>query len=250
MQRKLLLFDVDGTLTESSKKIDAEMLDILHQLKGESIDLGVVGGGTFAKIQSQLDFFPFDYFFSDCGSTFHLKNKTTGEYEFQYQNILLEHELYMSMTPLIRKSLLFIVDHLNNVSGHFIDVRSGLIYISLIGLQATDEQREQFILEDVEANYRQLLLDELKEEAKKLHIGDKIRITLGGNTGIAIYPTEWDKVQVLKHIPIQNYHRIFYFGDRYTPDGNDYRIIHHPQIIGIPVQRPRETKLLLRAEFL
>lgn len=250
MQRILLLFDVDGTLTESAKNIDTEMLDILNALKEKSIDLGVVGGGTFTKIQSQLQSFPFDYFFSDCGSTFHLRNNETGEYEFQYRNILLEHELYLSMIPLIKICLSFVSDTLNNISGHFVDVRSGLIYVSLIGMQATEEQRDQFIINDLEANYRYLLLDELKRKVKDDGLEDKIRITLGGKTGIAIYPTEWDKVQIIKHLPIQKYNSVFYFGDRYTQEGNDYRIIHHPQIIGVPVQQPRDTKLLIRGEFL
>jgi phosphomannomutase len=58
--------------------------------------------------------------------------------------------------------------------------------------------------------------------------------------GISIYPTEWDKIQVLKYIQSE-YNEIHYFGDRYQEDGNDFRIIHDSHVIGHCVNSYMDT---------
>ena len=73
----MILFDLDGTLVESSKKINIEMHKYLEQLKDKNYMLGIVGGGTFDKIIYQLDKskYLFDYIFSECGSIIHKLQK-------------------------------------------------------------------------------------------------------------------------------------------------------------------------------
>jgi len=67
---KLLLFDVDGTLVDSSYKISEEHGVILNRLK-ENYDIGIVGGGKLDKILNQLNnkvFFK--HYFTECGSCY------------------------------------------------------------------------------------------------------------------------------------------------------------------------------------
>lgn len=52
-----------------------------------------------------------------------------------------------------------------------------------------------------------------------------------GIVGIAIYPTKWNKVQVLNWIKCDEYETICYFGDKYLTNGNDYELINNPNII-------------------
>ena len=67
----LIIFDVDGTLVESSKKINPKYALILNQLKNK-FKIGVCGGGTLEKILYQLDNqIQFDYYYSECGCVFH-----------------------------------------------------------------------------------------------------------------------------------------------------------------------------------
>ncbi len=80
-------------------------------------------------------------------------------------------------------------------------------------------------------NYRQILLDILKEKSVELEIDDKIFIGYGGSVGIAIYPIEYDKTQILEHLQ-NKYNEIHYFGDKYQIDGNDYNIINNKNVIG------------------
>ena len=84
-----------------------------------------------------------------------------------------------------------------NITGHFVDLRNGIIYISLIGMQANEDERLYFKDLDKVFNIRKQLLELLKEQAKKLDISDKISINYGGTVGIGIYPIEYDKKQVI-----------------------------------------------------
>ena len=70
---------------------------------------------------------------------------------------------------------------------------------------------QQIIIEPV-------LIDILKSHALYLGIGDKLDICLGGRVGIAIYPTKWNKIQVLNWLNTNNFSQIHYFGDKYLPN--------------------------------
>ncbi len=53
--RRILLFDIDGTLTPRGEKISEDMIKVLrevyHRNKG---DLGLVGGRTYGRILEQM----------------------------------------------------------------------------------------------------------------------------------------------------------------------------------------------------
>ena len=66
---KLLLFDVDGTLTVPMKPIDPEFREFLQLLRKDYL-LGVVGGSNIEKITYQLGenlFNEYDYVFPENG---------------------------------------------------------------------------------------------------------------------------------------------------------------------------------------
>ena len=53
--KTLLLFDIDGTLTESRKVIKENMVECLKKVSSyEDIDLATVGGSDLPKAQEQL----------------------------------------------------------------------------------------------------------------------------------------------------------------------------------------------------
>jgi len=234
--KSLLLFDVDGTIAESGSEIDKDIYDILKNIDTSSYDLGIVGGGVYDKIKTQIKDLSFQYIFSECGSVYHYKE------EKKYENSFVNHELFPYLHLFIKKSFEWIQKILKEASGHYIDIRNGLLYISLIGMQSTKSYREYFYQEDKQYHYRENLLQELKEIARNEGIDDKIKIVLGGSTGIAIYPKEWSKLQILNVIYKREYEKVYFFGDRYEPNGNDYDLIHHSDIIGIKVDTLEDTK--------
>jgi len=81
---------------------------------------------------------------------------------------------------------------------------------------------------------------------------DKIDVVQGGSVGIAIYPSEYDKIQVLDYFEKNNYKydEISYFGDKYNLGGNDYKLLHHPRVTGYKTDSPEMTNQLLVDNFL
>ena len=132
------------------------------------------------------------------------------------------------------------------LTGNFIDLRTGIIYISLIGLNANEDERNYFKELDEKLNYRKRLLDILQNKALDLNIYNKIHIVYGGSVGIAIYPSEHDKKQIMNHINHNDYSEIHYFGDKYLQDGNDYLLLHHEFVIGHKVYNVSDTYKILK----
>lgn len=225
--KKLYLFDVDGTLIESSKKIKPEHSLILNKLK-EKYDIGLVGGGELKKILHQFNNeIYFTHYFTECGSVYNLNSEKFGiKLNKIYSKNIRDHLLYQDINALIKISLKFISDVTYTITGNFIDLRVGLVYISLIGMSANEEERQYFIEIEKKENIRKKLINLLKDEAKKREVDDKLAINIGGSVGIAIYPIENDKVQVLEYIKKSyDYDEVYYFGDKYENGGNDYEII-------------------------
>ena len=82
-----------------------------------------------------------------------------------------------------------------------------------------------------------------------MNIQDGIDIVYGGSVGIAIYPKEYDKIQVLESININKYSEIHYFGDKYLIDGNDYKLLNHNDIIGHNIDSVKQTEDIIEHLF-
>ncbi len=246
MKKNIFLFDVDGTLVESGDVISHSNSIILNKLKeNPNNEIGIVGGGDIKKIMYQMDnqIF-FDHYFSECGCVYHTLGHNNNLVE-KYKKNIRENTLYPKINILIKKSLHFLSRVNYTITGNFIDLRCGIIYISLIGMSATNEEREYFKNIDKKENIRQQLLEILLREAEKLNILDKVSILEGGSVGISIYPAEYDKVQVLETINKDKYN-IFYFGDKYLPSGNDYILLRNENVTGFKINKKEETYELLQ----
>jgi phosphomannomutase len=51
--KKLVVFDLDGTLAESKSPIDAEMSALLHELCG-IVEVAIISGGSWLQFETQL----------------------------------------------------------------------------------------------------------------------------------------------------------------------------------------------------
>ena len=54
MKKILVLFDVDGTLTEPRQKITETMNEFIFCVLAKYVDIGVVGGSDLVKQKEQL----------------------------------------------------------------------------------------------------------------------------------------------------------------------------------------------------
>ena len=237
---KLILFDIDGTIAESSQQVSEEMIAKITEKMKAGYDVGIVGGGTFEKATSQLGPLKLMHYFTECGCVYHTTNSYGSIYNVYKKNIR-EHPLYSKINILVKEALQFLAKVDYEITGHFIDLRNGIIYISLIGMVATLEERAQFIELNNTHNYRKRLITLLKNKAWELKIENEIVIAEGGTVGVGIYPKEYDKVQVMEVIKPYGYKEIHYFGDKYKEDGNDYHLLNHKDIIPHRVNSLEDT---------
>jgi phosphomannomutase len=247
----LFLFDIDGTLVESSKNISSEHGLILNQLK-EKYEIGIVGGGVLNKNLEQFgEYIYFNHYLTECGCVYY-KNELKNGLKLKeiYTKNIRHHELYLQINVLIKCCLGFLSNVSYTLSGHFVDLRNGLIYISLIGTNANDDERKYFMELDAHQYIRKDLLKILHKKVENLGIKDRITICEGGNVGIAIYPNEYDKAQVVNifnnEYNNKKYDEIHYFGDKYEENGNDYNLINHECIIGHKINNYNETYEILK----
>lgn len=249
MLKKLLLFDVDGTLTETGEKIQDDMVNLLIQMHNAGYELGIVGGGKLEKILEQLDnkvFFR--HYFSECGCVYNLNIDINNlELKEIYCKNIRKHQQYNNINKLVKLAINFISNVDYTITGNFIDLRNGIIYISLIGMSANQDERKYFLELDKVYKYREKLLNMLIEKAKELRIKDYITVTYGGSVGIGIYPKEYDKEQIIQHLNISNYSIIYYFGDKYLEDGNDYKLLNNKYTVSRCVDSVDQTKKYLNA---
>ena len=242
--KDIILFDVDGTLVESGENIKkkSDKYKLLNKLKNK-YEIGIVGGGELTKILQQLDYneIKFDHYFTECGCVYYDKYLNNV-----YKKNIREHGLYDKINILIKAALNYLSNVDYTLTGHFIDLRNGIIYISMIGMKATQEERKYFKDLDKKYNHRQKLLSVLRECALSHGILNNVSINYGGSVGIGIYPIEYDKIQVLNTITKFKYNNIYYFGDKYDQDGNDYHIINHPDVSGYKINEISETYKIIK----
>ncbi len=232
-EKMILLFDIDGTICEHHSPIDQSMSNQIRSVKQKyNCDLGVVSAGNKLNIDERLGDLKreFRFIFSECGSVVYDNDKLIK------RNLIRKHKLYNSnIQRLMKHSLRFISESNYEIGGHFIDIRDGLIYISLVGLDSSFEMKEHFKKVDKKMEFRKRLLLQLNERKDK-----NVTVVLGGESGITIYPSEWDKIQILQNL--KNYQNIHYFGDSYEENGNDYRIINHEKVFGYRVDSLDDTR--------
>lgn len=248
----LILFDIDGTLTPSGNIIQNDMVHKIKQLASKNnYILGLVGGGTIEKIRYQMNktISCFKYIFAECGSVIYIKSNNSDNLELVQKKNMIDYCDRLILNDIIKSALVSIADMPIIYHGHQIDFRNGLVYISPPGMQATDYERNIFMEQDKKYNLRKKLLSKLK----LLNVDNSLEIVLGGNVGIAIYPKEWNKSQVIEYLmekTLISFNKIYYFGDRTEPDGNDYPIYSHPLINGFSVKKYHDTIDLIEKYFL
>ena len=227
--KMIMLFDVDVTLVESGQIIKDNVLNLLKNLYHKGYILGLVGGGRYEIICKQIrDKHIFDYIFAECGSVVYYKDKLINI------NNICDHPQYYLLDSIIKICLKFISQLPHTIKGQCIDIRNGMIYVSLIGIQATLEERRNFIYNDDLYQYRKQLFEIVNDEVKNTNF----EVTYGGSVGISINVKEWNKRSIVKYLPDTIIH---YFGDKYTKDGNDYPLLTHPRIIPHCVDNSYQT---------
>jgi phosphomannomutase len=238
LMKKIVLFDVDGTLAESTRSISEEMKSLLLQLSNKC-HIGIVGGGSYDKITEQLNhdqelISKFQFICSENGIMTYQNDKLI------HKNSIKEKWSEDFIQGIINYLLTLTAElKLPYKRGSFIRFRNGMLYYTPIGSDCSWEERIHFSNLDKEKYIRKLLVENILKKFKNKDID----VRLGGMIGIGIHPLNWDKTYVLQFL--NDYQDISYIGDRYHEDGNDYPLLNHPRVKGYNVDSPEDTKEII-----
>lgn len=235
---KIVLFDVDGTLTKPRNKATAEMKAYLRELR-EKVTVGVVGGSDLSKMKDQIGedvITSFDYVFSENGLDAFKDGERLAEQSLR--SFLGDEE--------INRFVKTVLGYLSKLTipvmrGTFIEFRKGMMNVSPIGRNCNQEERDAFEAYDKEHHIRRDMVAYLSPQFPKL------KFSVGGQISFDVFPIGWDKTYCLRFLT--SFDTIYFFGDKTYEGGNDYEIYHDDRVIGQTVTSPEDTMRYCKGLF-
>jgi len=234
MSRTLALFDVDGTLTVPRKEADDVMKAFMRSLKTK-VTVGIVGGSDLVKISEQLGEGAekeYDYLFAENGLV-----------AFKHGELLAKQSLKAFLGEDKLKTFLnFVLHYVADLDipikrGTFIEFRAGMLNVSPIGRNCSQEERDEFERFDKEAGVRAKMVEVLREKFADYGL----TYSIGGQISFDVFPQGWDKTYCLQFVE-KDFDVIHFFGDKTYKGGNDHEIFESEKTIGHTVTSPEDTR--------
>ncbi len=177
----LVLFDVDGTLTPARKAATPRMLEFLSQLR-QHVHTGMVGGSDLSKQVEQLGegvLHMFDYVFPENGLRAYKDGAPIGKTSFLEK---LGEERYQELVN-------FVLGYLSTLKipkkrGTFIEFRTGMINVSPIGRNCSQEERDEFEQYDKAHNVRAAMIAALQAKFPDFDL----KYSIGGQISFDVFP--------------------------------------------------------------
>jgi HAD superfamily hydrolase (TIGR01484 family) len=240
--KKLIVYDLDGTLAESKSSLDAEMAALLHDLLG-IVKVAVISGGDWPQFEKQV--------LSNLPHDERLKNlsllPTCGTKFFQYEGAWkkIYSEDFTSdekekIVSALKKAIEAAGFKVEKVWGDVIEDRGSQITFSALGQQAPLEEKTKWDPDFAKRRKIKAILDTSIPE---------FSVRLGGATSIDVTKPGIDKaygVRKLRDILGISLKEMIFIGDALFPGGNDYPA-EEAGVVSIPVRGPDETKRVTEA---
>ena len=240
--KKLIVFDLDGTLAESKSAVDPEMSGLLHDLLG-IVKVAVISGGGWPQFEKQVvSKLPHDERLRElsllptCGTKFY---QYSGEWKKLYEEDFTRDErekIFSSLKQALREAGYKVA----KVWGEVIEDRGSQITFSALGQQAPLEEKNKWDPDYTKRKKIKAILD---------NIIPQFSVRIGGSTSIDITKPGIDKaygigkLRDLLHISLKE---MIYIGDALFVGGNDYPA-EKAGVDSIPVKGPDETKRVIQA---
>tara|TARA_Y100000593_G_scaffold93659_1_gene189375 strand:- start:1227 stop:2033 length:807 start_codon:yes stop_codon:yes gene_type:complete len=259
MNKTIVLFDMDGTLTEPREAFSSELLPILSKLS-DKVEIGIVSGSDYEYIREQMgpvltrSHVRYKTHLLPCNGTKHYtppKNNQSG-YELVHNNCMRD-EISLDnynrlIANLLQRQARF--SHILPVlTGEFIQYRGSMVNWCPIGRSANSSERKQFV--DLDTSYSPTLRE--RERVSLLEDKDLKDLDLcfktGGDTSFDIFPVGWDKTYSLRHFPD---YKVWFVGDRCQEGGNDKELYDLLSSGGTSYETsgPEETMDIIRDKIL
>lgn len=241
----LLLFDIDGTLTEPRSEISDDLEAFIYEQIKPRAQIGIVTGADLDKIFEQLKgpkiLKEFDFVFPENG----LVQIEKGVEVFKQDIVKHLGE------ATIQRFINYVLTYLGHLDvpikrGKFLEFRNGMMNICPIGRQCKFEERKVFSDFDKKHRVRDKMIQDLKDQFPDVDLV----YSIGGQISFDVYPRGWDKSYCLDFLVNKNqFKEIHFFGDKTEPGGNDHEIFSDSRTIGHRVSNPEETRTILCEMF-
>jgi len=240
--KKLIVYDLDGTLAESKSPLDAEMAGLLHDLLG-IVKVAVISGGAWKQFEEQLlSNLPHDERLTNlsllptCGTQFF-------RYGADWKKVYSE-DLAADEKAKIESSLEKAVSQAGfkpqKLWGEQIEDRGSQITFSALGQEAPLDEKDKWDPDFAKRKKIKAILDTLLPE---------FSVRMGGATSIDVTKPGIDKAYGIRKLrdildlPLKD---MIFIGDALFVGGNDYPA-EEAGVVSIPVRGPSETKRVTEA---
>jgi HAD superfamily hydrolase (TIGR01484 family) len=240
--KKLIVFDLDGTLAESKSSIDAEMATLLDSLL-DLARISVISGGAWLQFEKQvLAHLSHDKRLKNlsllptCGTKFY---QYDSKWELLYSEDFTDAEK-QKITAALKKAMASSDCAAEKIWGDVIEDRGSQITFSALGQHAPLDEKKKWDPDFTKRKGMKAILDKLIPE---------FSVRLGGATSVDVTKHGIDKaygirkLQDVLKIPITE---MIFVGDAVFPGGNDYPA-KEAGALSIEVRDPHETKRVIEA---
>jgi phosphomannomutase len=238
--KRLIVFDLDGTLAKSKSALDAEMSTLLQALLG-IVKTAVISGGAWPQFEAQLlSKLPNDErlghlsLLPTCGTKFFAYQ---GEWKELYSEDLGTEEK-RKIVGALNQALGASGFAATKVWGEVIEDRGSQITLSALGQEAPLTAKSRWDPDFAKRKKIKALLDTALPE---------FSVRLGGTTSIDVTRLGIDKAHGIRKlrdvlgIPVDE---MLFIGDALFDGGNDHPAIE-AAVTSIQVRDPEETKRII-----
>jgi HAD superfamily hydrolase (TIGR01484 family) len=240
--KRLIVFDLDGTLAQSKSPLDAEMAKLLGRLL-EVVKVAVISGGAWTQYEKQvLSYLPDNdrlknlSLLPTCGTKFYRRN---GSWKAVYSEDFSpdqKQKIISALSKAFDRSGIKTDRHW----GEVIEDRGSQITFSALGQEAPLDQKKAWDPDFKKREKIKAILEPLIPD---------FSVNLGGSTSIDVTKPGIDKAYGIRKlrdtlgIAIDD---MIFVGDAIFPGGNDYPA-KQAGVVSIEVRDPDETKRVIEA---
>ena len=239
--KKLIVFDLDGTLAGSKSPLDSEMSGLLHDLL-LIVKVAVISGGDWPQFEKQLlSNLPHDERLANlsllptCGTKFYRYDSAAWKKIYSEDLTAEERDKILSS---LTKAIISADFKTDKLRGEQIEDRGSQITFSALGQKAPLEEKNKWDPDFSKRKKIKAILDTLVPE---------FSVRIGGSTSVDITKPGIDKaygIRKLRDLLGISLKEMIYIGDALYVGGNDYPA-KEAGVDCISVKDPNETKRVI-----
>jgi phosphomannomutase len=240
--KKLVVFDLDGTLAASKAPVDPEMSGRLHDLLA-IVKVAVISGGGWPQFEKQLvSNLPHDQLLANlsllptCGTKFYRYESSDWKKIYSEDFTTDQREKILDS---LKKAIGVADFKIEKLWGEQVEDRGSQITFSALGQEAPLEEKEKWDPDFTKRKKIKAILDTFIPE---------FSVRIGGSTSVDITKPGIDKaygIRKLRDLLGISIKEMIYIGDALYVGGNDYPA-EKAGVDCIPVKDPNDTKRVIR----